>query len=136
MGITDILFGKKQVPAFRDQVFTVGTTLHPMRLPAHKADYLNLDIDVRNTFDKPLLTSVVIRLPKELGIEQSALSHEREIRVGQLDGGATKSMRVMIWSTQRTDPGEYKIEIFVLSHYRDYSYVLNEVRKTVEVRAA
>ncbi|MFA6329579.1 MAG: hypothetical protein WCX64_02750 [Candidatus Micrarchaeia archaeon] len=136
MGITDVLFGKKKVPAFSAGVFSIDTTIHPFRIAAHKADYAQLDIVVTNRFDKELLTSIVIGVPKALGFEQSALSHQREIRAGTLGPGESKTVRVQVWGTARTDPGEYEIKIFAISHYRDYSYVLNEVRKTVELRAA
>lgn len=134
--ITDMLFGKKKVPAFSSGVFSIDTVIHPFRIAAHKADYAQLDITVTNRFDKELMTSVIISVPKALGFEQSALSHQREIRVGMLGAGEAKSIRVQVWGTARTDPGSYDIKVFALSHYRDYSYVLNEVRKTVELRAA
>ena len=136
MGIRDILFGKKQVPPFSAAIYSLSVSLHPLRLPARRPDYVKLDLTVRNAFDRPLLTSVVLRVPKELGFDQSAISHEREIRLGELAGGESKNMRVLLYGTSRTGPGTYKVEVFALSHYRDYSYVLNEVRKTVELRAA
>lgn len=135
MGIRDILFGKKQMPAGAG-VFSINANIHPFRLPANKADYVQLDLTVTNNFDKELLSSVVIRVPKALGFEQSALSHEKEIRIGQLGPRESKSLRLFVWGTGRTDPGAYPVEIFALSHYRDYSYVLNEARKTLELRAA
>jgi uncharacterized membrane protein len=136
MGIADVLFGKKKVPAFGAAVFSIDTTIHPFRIAAHKADYAQLDVVVTNRFDKELLTSIVISVPKALGFEQSQLTHQREIRAGPLEPGKSKSVRVQVWGSARTDPGSYEINIFALSHYRDYSYVLNEVRKTVELRAA
>jgi uncharacterized membrane protein len=136
MGITDLLFGKKKVPSFSTNVFTIDTTIHPFRIAARKADYAQLDVVVTNRFDKELLTSIIISVPKALGFEQSTLSHQREIRAGTLAPGESKTVRVQVWGTVRTDPGTYEIKIFALSHYRDYSYVLNEVRKTVELRAA
>lgn len=134
--ITDLLFGKKKVPAFSANVFSIDTTMHPFRIAAHKADYAQLDVAVTNKFDKELLTSITITIPKALGFEQSALSHQREIRAGTLAPGETKTVRVQVWGTGRTDPGAYEIKVFAMSHYRDYSYVLNEVRKTVELRVA
>ena len=136
MGIRDFLFGKKQVPGFQTPVCTISCSVHPLRLPARKADYVELEIGVANIFEKELLTSVVVTLPKPLGFEQSALSHQKEIRLGHLMPGESKTLRVMVWGTARTDPGTYPVNIFALSHYHDYSYVLNESRKTIELRAA
>ncbi|MFA5246757.1 MAG: hypothetical protein WC408_02595 [Candidatus Micrarchaeia archaeon] len=136
MGIADFLFGKKKVPGFSSAVYSIDVVMHPFRIAAHKADYAQLDIVVENKFDKELLTSIVITLPKSLGFEQSALSHQKEIRVGGLGPKDKKSIRVQVWGTARTDPGSYEIKLFAMSHYRDYSYVLNEVKKTVELRVA
>ena len=136
MGITDFLFGKKKVPGFSSAVYTIDVVMHPFRIPAHKADYVQLDLTVTNAFEKELLTSIIIDVPKALGFEQSTLSHQKEVRVGPLGAGESKNMRIQIWGTARTDPGTYEIKIFAMSHYRDYSYVLNEVKKTVELRVA
>ena len=134
MGIFD-LFGKKKFDA-SGAVFKLGLELHPMRVAANKNDYVDLEIGLRNATDTEVLTSVVIILPKQLGFEQSALSHQKEIRLSQLRPREQKHLKVQVWGTQRTDAANYPIKVYAIAHYRDYGYVLNEIRKVIELRAA
>lgn len=132
MGIFD-LFGKKEVSA-QDTYFTIHSELHPYRLYAHKNDYAELEISLTNVFNRELLTSLVITVPKGLGFEQSTLSNQKEIRIGMLKAGEEKHFKIPLWATQRTDKGDYLIKIFGIAHYHDYGYVLNESRKVLHLR--
>lgn len=132
MGFLD-LFGKKEVPRGAAN-FDLQCAMHPLRLVAHKSEYLELEASLRNVFDKELLTSLVVKVPKGLGFDASALSQEREIRIGMLQRGEAKHLTIPVWATQRTNPGTYRISVYAISHYRDYGYVLNEVVKTMELR--
>ncbi|MFQ5406699.1 MAG: hypothetical protein ACE5DI_06105 [Candidatus Micrarchaeia archaeon] len=134
MGFFKELFGKREVP--RDKpMFSMQCNLHPYRLQSFTSGTVDLDIEVSNKFSKDVLTSIVVRVPKTIGFEQSALSQQREIRLGFLQAGETKKLRVSLYGTQRTKPGDYKVNIYAIAHYRDYSYVLNETKKTLELRA-
>ena len=133
MGFLD-LFGKRKMPA-TGKVFSLKCELHPYRVEAHKQSAIDLDIQITNEFDRELLSSVTVRVPKPLGFDKTGLSNEREIRLGQLAPGETRRVSTTIWSTQRAAPNEYPIEVFATSHYRDYSYVLNQARKTLSLRA-
>ena len=132
MGIFE-LFGKKIAPV-AGQSFDVQYELHPLKLPANKADYLELEINLRNVTDTELLTSVVLAIPKQIGFEGSALSHEKEIRLGLLKPGELKHLKVNVYATQRTPKAIYPLMLYVISHYRDYGYVLNELKKRVDIR--
>ncbi|MFH1200649.1 MAG: hypothetical protein V1708_06285 [Candidatus Micrarchaeota archaeon] len=134
MGIFE-LFGKKKFDA-GGATFKLDLELHPMRLAAHKQDYVDLELSLQNATDTEVLTSIVITLPKELGFEQSALSHQKEIRLSQLHAGELRHLKVQVWGTQRTAPANYAIHVYAIAHYRDYGYVLNEVRRKIELRAA
>ncbi|MGC8851326.1 MAG: hypothetical protein ACP5O3_03825 [Candidatus Micrarchaeia archaeon] len=134
MGIFD-LFGKKEVSQ-NESYYSIKTELHPFRLYAHKNDYVNLQITLKNNFQRELLTSLVLIVPRGLGFEQSALSTQKEIRIGMLKAGEEKTFKIPIWATQRTDAGDYKIKIFAIAHYHDYAYVLNESRKIITLRVA
>lgn len=134
MGIFD-LFGKKKFDA-SGAVFMLDLELHPMRVAANKNDFVDLEISLQNATDAEVLTSVVITLPKQLGFEQSALSHQKEIRLSQLRPREARQLKVQVWGTQRTDAGSYPISVYAIAHYRDYGYVLNEMRKKIELRAA
>lgn len=132
MSIFD-LFGKKEAP-LEGKIYGLSISLHPMRLTAHKNSITTLSIELSNNFPSSQLTSVVIKLPKTLGFDQSALSNAKEIRLGELNPGDRKTLKVDIWSMQRTQPGDYKLEVYIISHYRNYAYVLNEIKKEFRLR--
>ncbi len=133
MGFFKDLFGKKEVPR-SDAVYSLECSLHPYRLEAHKSSSLDLEIRLKNNFDREQLTSIVIVTPKTIGFDQSALSCQREIRLGLLAPGEAKDLKIQVWGTQRTAKGDYHVAVFAISHYRDYSYVLNETKKVLELR--
>jgi uncharacterized membrane protein len=132
MGLLE-LFGKKEVPS-GGALFSLQCDLHPYRLPAHKAEFAELEIKLENVFDKELLTSLVISVPKNIGFDQTGLQTEKEIRLGMLQSKELKHMTIKLWAAPRTPPATYSVKVFALSHYRDYGYVLGEVKKTVDLR--
>ncbi|VVB70154.1 Uncharacterised protein [uncultured archaeon] len=132
MGIFD-LFGKKEAP-IEGKIYGIRIAVHPMRLTAYKSNAVTLTIDLSNNFTSSQLTSVIITLPKTLGFDQSALSNSKEIRLGDLAPGEVKNIKLDVWSIQRTKPGDYKLEVYVISHYRNYAYVLNEIKKEFRLR--
>ena len=132
MGIFE-LFGKKALP-LGSAMYNLKVTMHPIRLPSHQHDFVDLEMELTNNTEKELLTSVVLRVPSALGFDGTALSHEREIRLGMLQPLEKKHLKVRAYSTQRTPKGNYPIEIFAISHYRDYAYIINEVKKRLELR--
>ena len=117
MGILE-LFGKKDATG-SEPAYDLSIQMHPIRLRANAADYADLTITVTSKFNKELLTSLVVVIPKELGLDQSALSHQREVRFGMLGAGEQKQL---------------KLQIYAIAHYRDYSYVMNEVLKKADIR--
>ncbi|MFH0972160.1 MAG: hypothetical protein V1835_06360 [Candidatus Micrarchaeota archaeon] len=131
MGILD-LFGKKDMA--HETIFTIQSDFHPFKLNAHHADSVDLEVKVTNNIDKEVLTSVVIQVPKPLGLDKSGFMQQREIRLGTVQPHETKDLKIQVYSGQRVPKGSYPVMIFAISHYRDYSYLLNEVRKKVELR--
>ena len=108
--------------------YSVSYWIHPLRLKAHSGDYASLEVTVKNTQRIEALTSIVIMIPKGLGFEGSGLSQNKEMRVGPMLPGEEKKVSLKLWATQRSQPGNYPVKIFVLSHYRDYSHTINQVR--------
>lgn len=133
MGLFE-LFGKK--PVSESVLYDIAAAFHPFRLSAHKNDSVDLELEVKNICGEELLTSVVIVVQKPLALDQTGLSQQREIRVGQLGAGEAKALKIPVYSTQRTEPGAYAVKVFAISHYRDYGHVLNEVRKLLSLRVS
>jgi len=131
MGLFDI-FSKKQVGSAT--LFDLQCELHPFRLQAYRNDGVDLEISLTNRHDQPLLSSITISVPRQLGMDRTGISHEREIRLGELSPGESKRFKTGVFSNQKSAPGSYPVDVFASAHYRDYGHVLNEVRKRLVIR--
>ncbi len=131
MGILD-LFGKKKFEP--KATFSLNVETHPYSLSPATNDYVDLEISISNNSDAALMSSVVISVPKGLGFERSAISQQREIRLGFLKPGETKHLKAQLWGTQRTVKGVYPIKIYAMSHFNDYGHVMGEILKTISFR--
>lgn len=135
MGLFD-MFGKKDVSAelTKKVPYALKLSFHPFRLSANRSDSATMKIELKNLSKEPLLTAVVVRIPKKLGLDQTCLSQAREIRLGELAQGDEKAINVEIYGSTKTDPGEYPVEVTAISHYRNYAYVLNSEKKRATLR--
>ena len=136
MGLFD-MFGKKDVSAELTKKIPYGLKLsfHPFRLNANRSDSATMKVQLTNLSKEPLLTSIVVRIPKKLGLDQTCLSQAREIRIGELAPGDNKELNVEVYSSTKTDAAEYPVEVTAISHYRNYAYVLNSEKKRGVIRA-
>ncbi len=127
------LFGKKPAPILSNP-FDLSFSFHPLRLSSHKQDYVILSIELKNASHEEQLSSLIITVQQGLGFEGTGLSHEREFRLGFLQPNEEKKLKVNIYSSQRTRPGEYVVKMYAASHYRNYGYVVNELKKSFTLR--
>ncbi len=136
MGLLD-MFGKRDVSAelTKKVPYALKLSFHPFRVSANRSDSATMKIELRNLSKEPLLTSVVVKIPKKLGLDQTCLSQAREIRLGELAPGDDKELNVEIYSSTKTDAAEYPVEVTAISHYRNYAYVLNSEKKRGVIRA-
>lgn len=126
------LFGKKQVET--NALYAIYTEIHPYSLKPNKSDFADLEITLTNNSGTELLTAIVVTVPKGLGFERSAISREKEVRLGYLPPKARKYVKLQLWGTERTEKGVYPVNVFAISHYKDYGHVLNEARKAIDFR--
>jgi uncharacterized membrane protein len=133
MGILDNIFGKKEEESGKGP-FSLKTSLSPVRMTAYKITSVDLTIKVKNLSKEPSLTSIMIQVPKGLGLDQTGIAKAKELRLGYLNKGEEKDIVVPIWGNVTTAPGDYKIGLEVFCHYRTYAYIQNSVRKIVELR--
>lgn len=136
MSVLD-LFGKKEVgdDLTKGVPFSLKLRLSPYRLVAKKNDKIDLIVNVKNRTKEPLMTSLVVKVPKNLGFDSIGLNKAREIRVGYIAPEEEKEIHVDICSSLKTEATEYTIAATAFSHYRDYAHVLNSMTKTISVRA-
>ena len=134
MGLFDI-FGKRDVGKITKGVpFSIKTSFIPVRLASYKVDRTDLVIKLKNNEDETVLTSIVVEVPKALGVDQSSLQKVKEIRIGYLGKKESQDIVVPIWSNVATNSGDYSIIVTAFVHYRTYAYVLNSVKKNAEIR--
>ena len=134
MGFLDI-FGKKDSASeiTKGPPYSIATELNPYKLYAKKRSSAALSVRVKNLTRDVLLTSVVFESPEKLGFDETTVSRQREVRVGELQPGDQKEMRIPIYGGVGTDAGEYTLTLTVIAHYRDYAHVLNAIKKRVNI---
>ena len=124
------LFGKKRVEDIqRSAPFRIATEFVPYKLYANRKSSSSLNIKLKNLTSEPLMTSIVVELPKQLSFDQMGLTKEKEVRVGDIMPNEEKQPRVDIYSDVGTEKGEYTITVTAMAHYRDYGHVLNAMKK-------
>lgn len=129
------LFGKKHVA---DEIqkpvpYMVLTEFSPYKLFANRRSSSMLSVKLRNLTKEPLMTSIVVELPNNLSFDQTGITKQREIRLGDVAPNELKESKVDIFSDVGTDKGEYTIGITAFAHYRDYGHVLNAIKKKTEL---
>ena len=133
MKISD-LFGKKRVEDIQKSTpFRIMTEFVPYKMYANRKSSSSLNIKLKNLTSEPLMTSVVVELPKQLSFDQMGLTKEKELRLGDITPEEEKQSRVDIYSDVGTEKGEYTITVTALAHYRDYGHVLNAIKKRTSV---
>ena len=136
MGLLE-LFGKKDIGASLVRKIPYGLKMrfNPYRLSITNKNPVDLVIDLENLRDEePLLTSIVIRVPKSLGLDSMGLNQMREIRMGYLRPRESKQLHIEVHQTARTKPDTFPVLVTAFSHYRDYSHVLNSQKKRLDLR--
>lgn len=136
MGILE-MFGKKDVgdSLVRKIPYSLKARFNPYRLSLKDKSPVDLILEIENLRkEEPLLTSVVIRVPKALGLDSMGLNQIREIRMGYMKPEESKNLRIEIYPAARAKPALYPILITAFCHYRDYSHILNSEKKRIELR--
>ena len=72
-------------------------------------------------------------LPNRLGFDEMVLSRQREQKVGEMQPNDEKEIKFNIYGGVGSEPGEYTLRLTTIAHYRDYSHVLNAVKKQIQI---
>ncbi len=136
MGILN-LFGKKDVSADLSKRFPyeIRTEFVPYKLKARQKATTSFVIRLKNITGEPLLSSVVVDVPRQLSMDSIGLAKQKELRLGILAPGEEKESRIDVNSGVGTDKGEYTISLTAFAHYRDYGHVLNAMKKSALLEA-
>ncbi|MEM3827509.1 MAG: hypothetical protein QXR58_02830, partial [Candidatus Micrarchaeaceae archaeon] len=66
---------------------------------------------------------------------EMGLSKQKEIRVGNMEPGEEKELKVELFGGLNTDKGNYTLSLTAIMHYRDYGHVINAVKKHMMINA-
>ena len=114
--------------------FTLTTAFRPMRLRAMAQNSCDLVLNIKNADSNSHICSIVVEVANSLGFDSMGLHKKKELRLGNLEAGKVREITVPIMANNQTPAGNYRVFVTAYSHYRDYSHVLNSVRKSVELR--
>ena len=92
-------------------------------------------LSLKNLTEEPVMCSVVVSVQKQIGLDSTSLSKEKEIRLGMISPNEERSANIELYGSVSTEPGEYTLTITSFVHYRDYAHVLNSMRKRVLIEA-
>ncbi|MEM0074324.1 MAG: hypothetical protein QW091_01930 [Candidatus Micrarchaeaceae archaeon] len=125
------LFGKKNAAEELTKAvpYRISTEFVPYRLYANQKNSLRMFISLKNLTAEPTLSSVVVEVPKGLSLDETGISKEKEVRLGQIAPNEEKQTSIDIYGDAGTDKGEYTLSLTAFIHYRDYGHVLNAVKK-------
>ncbi len=135
MGLLDVL-GKKDVSGdLAKTPYSLKARLNPIRLAVKKGESIDLYVELRNLRSEPLMTSLVVKVPKQLGFDPTGINDVREIRLGYLKPGEERQLIIPIHENARTNSGDYDVNITAYCHYRDYAHYMSSVSKVLMLRA-
>ncbi len=129
------LFGKKNVSDELSKAapYRIITEFVPYKLYANRKSTSSLIMRLRNNTSEPLMTSLVVEVPKQLSMDEMGLLKSKEMRIGDIAPNEDKEFRTEIFSGTGTDKGEYTISVTAFAHYRDYGHVLNAMKKRTSI---
>ena len=125
------LFGKKDAGSelTKSSPYRLFTEWVPYRLYANRNNTCTLNVKIKNLTKEILLTSMVVELPQPLAFDQTGISKQREVRVGEMAPAEEKEIGLDVYGNVNSDPGEYTINLTAIAHYRDYGHIINAVKK-------
>ena len=128
------LFGKKADGGSGAATpYSIATELIPYKLYAKKNSTATLDVKVTNLTKDVLLTSLTIEAPAKIGFDDMIVSRQKDIKVGEMQPSENKEVKLNLFSSIASDPGDYTLQITATAHYRDYGHVLNMVKKRITI---
>ena len=93
----------------------LGTKCSPIRISISNKDVMSVYVTVKNSSDSSRLISLEMRLPGELGMDPSGISHSKSARLGEIPPGESKEVRFDVHPTHKTIPGETKPSLTIVN---------------------
>ncbi len=113
--------------------YSLVTRMTPYRLYAHKSNSLVMSVSIKNLGEEQLLTSLSLDLPDMISMDKMEMVKTKEFKVGEIAPNETKELKVELFGGLNTDKGEYTLRVTVMSHFMDYSHVINSMKSTATI---
>jgi uncharacterized membrane protein len=136
MGLLDI-FGKRNVSDALASRFPymMKTEFVPYRLRSRERSSSTLIVSLKNITGEPVTSSVVVSVPKQLSVDSTGLSKEKEVKLGAMAANEERQAKIEIYGDVGTEQGEYTVTVNAFVHYRDYAHILNSMKKRTVLEA-
>jgi len=128
------IFGRKENKEEYKLPYRITTEWIPYKLYANQRSSSTLHVKIKNTTKEPLLTSLAVQLPDNLGFDAIALSRYKLEKIGEIAPDEEKEVDIPVYNSANADRGEYTVTIVATAHYRNYEYVINALRKSSTVQ--
>jgi uncharacterized membrane protein len=113
--------------------YSLVMRMTPYRLYAHKSNSLVMSVSIKNLGEEQLLTSLSLDLPDMISMDKMEMVKTKEFKVGEIAPNETKELKVELFGGLNTDKGEYTLRVTVMSHFMDYSHVINSMKSTATI---
>ena len=130
MSILDIFRKKDDAQPGKQSPYLIHTELTPYRLSAYRSSSAVLTVRIKNVAKEPLLTSFWMELPQGISLDELGMSKSKEYQLGEMKPAEQKELRIGVYSSMKTEKGDYTMRMMATAHFRDYNHVVNEVRFT------
>ncbi len=114
--------------------YEVKISFSPLRLRRDDDKPVEMSVYLKNLRSEDALTSLVVEIPDPIGFDRTAFVKRKELRIGKLAPGESKTFVVELYPKQKAQPGTYPIKVSASRHYKGYTYVLDYVDKEVSLR--
>ena len=111
------------------------TEFVPYKLRAHEKNSSVCVVNLKNLTAEPVMSSIVIDVPKQLSVGSMGVSKQKEIKLGTIAPNESKESRVEIFGDVGTEAGDYTLTISAFVHYVDYQHIVNSITKRVVLEA-
>ncbi len=125
MGILQLF--KKNSNSDNSKPLLISVSMIPYVLKANERSSSTVNVKIKNLLNEPALISLRLEVPKPLSVDYTGLIKEKEVKLGLLNPKEEKEANIDIFSNTGTDEGEYTIKLVVFKHYKDYTFVENQL---------
>jgi uncharacterized membrane protein len=124
----DIILGVRFV------VIAIETYFNPFRIHLSKKEPVSLAVSLKNNGNESKKVSLEVLLTRQFSFDKEGFKNTELKRIDELKAGEQKKFYFDIYPKQMTRIGLHPVVVRVLEHYNNYTYVLKEYKKKLELK--